>query len=330
MPSKEIEQLLADVDKKFGKETLKFYGNSKLAIDVISTGSLSLDKALGTGGLPKGRIVEIYGPESAGKTTLTLHMLAEAQKLGKQVAFIDVEHALNPSYAEQLGVDMSKVLYAQPDSGEQALELVEALIRSGEVAVVVVDSVAALTPRAELDGEMGDSLPGRHARLMGQALRKLTHVTSKTGCILIFINQLREKIGVMFGSPETTPGGKGLKFFATIRLDIRKIGDIKEGDVRVGNRTRIKVVKNKLATPHKEVELDLIYGEGLSREADVIDLAVLDNILKKSGAWFSYNDKNIAQGKPNLIKLLKSEPKLMKEIEVALNSKPIDKVIAIL
>lgn len=304
MISKEFQDI---VDKKFGKEVISRYGDSaKTNIDRISTGCESLNAILG-GGYPKGRLIEIYGPESSGKTTLTLHALAEAQKLGGNVAFVDVEHALDPDYAESLGVNIDNVFISQPDSAEQALEVVETFVRSGEFSIVVLDSVAGLATRSEIDGEMGDALPGKVARLMGQACRKLTHITSTTGCIVIFINQLREKIGVMYGSPETTPGGKALAFFTSIRLDIRRVSSLKDGDRIFGNRVRIKAVKNKLNPPHKSVEVDLIFGEGISKESDLLDLAVEKGIVEKKGAWFAHGGKNFAQGKENARLALKDE-----------------------
>ena len=303
-----LEKALEIIEKKFGPETLMKYGDKPVVeIGVVSTGIPSLDKALGIGGFPKGRIVEIYGPESSGKTTLTLHVIAQAQKAGGTVAFVDAEHALDPEYASKLGVNMDEVLISQPDSGEQALEVVEALVRSEEVDVIIVDSVAALTPRAEIDGDMGNSNVGVQARLMSQAMRKLTAINSKNDCLIIFINQLRDKIGVMFGSPETTTGGKALKFYASVRIDIRRIGALKDGDAVIGNKTKIKIVKNKLAPPFKEVELDLIYGEGLSKEADLLNLAIQSGVIVKKGSWLIYKEKSLAQGIEKVRLMLKEE-----------------------
>jgi len=285
------------------------------AIDVVSTGSLGLDMALGVGGLPRGRVVEIYGPESSGKTTLTLQVIANIQKLGGTAAFIDAEHALDPQYAQRLGVDTSELLLSQPDNGEQALEIVEVLIRSGGVDVVVVDSVAALVPKAEIEGEMGEAQMGLQARLMSQALRKLTGVVSKSKTCLVFINQLREKIGVMFGNPETTTGGRALKFYASVRMDIRRIASIKDGDVVVGGRTRVKVVKNKVAPPFREAEFDVMYGEGISRTGDLLDLAVDKRIIEKSGAWFAYAGERLGQGRENAKQFLKDNPEVFKAID---------------
>lgn len=311
-----LQETIAQINKKYKTEAVMRYGDSaQNDIEVIPTGLPSLDSALGVGGLPKGRIVEIYGPESSGKTTLCLSVIAECQKRGGTAAFIDVEHALDPRYAKNIGVDMDNVIMSQPDSGEQALEVVEALVRSEEVDVIVVDSVAALTPRSEIDGEMGDANVGKQAKLMSQAMRKLTAISSKNGCLIIFINQLREKIGVMWGSPETTTGGKALKFYASVRLDIRRIGAVKEGDKPVGNETRIKVVKNKLAAPHKEVEFEIIYGEGISKEADLLNLAIEKGIIEKKGAWFSYNDVNFAQGKDSARRYLKENSGVFEEIQ---------------
>ena len=287
-------------------------------IETIPTGSLSLDIALGVGGLPKGRIVEIYGPESSGKTTMALHTIAEAQKLGGICAFVDAEHALDPVYARKLGVDLENLLISQPDTGEQALEITDTLVRSGAVDVLVVDSVAALTPKAEIEGEMGDSLPGLQARLMSQALRKLTASISRSNCMVIFINQIRHKIGVMFGSPETTTGGNALKFYASVRLDIRRIGALKDRDEVVGNQTRVKVVKNKLAPPFKQVEFDILYGEGISKVGELIDLGVKAGIVEKSGAWFSYNSQRLGQGRENAKQFLRDHPEAAQEIEAAL------------
>lgn len=299
---KALAAALGQIEKQFGKGSIMRMGDSGVARDIeaISTGSLGLDMALGIGGFPKGRIVEIYGPESSGKTTLTLHAIAEAQKLGGTAAFVDAEHALDPIYAEKLGVDIDNLLVSQPDTGEQALEITDALVRSGAVDIVVVDSVAALTPKAEIEGDMGDSHMGLQARLMSQALRKLTANIKRTNTLVIFINQIRMKIGVMFGSPETTTGGNALKFYASVRLDIRRIGSIKKGDEILGNETRVKVVKNKVSPPFKQVEFDILYGHGISREGEIIDLGVKEKLIEKSGSWYSYNDQKIGQGKDNV------------------------------
>jgi len=312
---KAVEAALLNIEKKFGKGSIMRLGEREVA-DVlsISTTSLSLDAAIGIGGVPRGRVIEIYGPESSGKTTLALHIVAEAQKAGGVAAYIDAEHAMDADYAGKLGVNIEQLLISQPDSGEQGLEICEALVRSNGVDVIVIDSVAALVPRAELDGEMGDSLPGLQARLMSQALRKLTAVVSSSNTSLIFINQIREKIGVMFGSPETTTGGRALKFYASLRLDIRRIGAIKDGDRAIGNRTRVKVVKNKVAPPFRECEFDIMYGEGISREGDLVDLAVVNNIVDKSGAWFSYKGERLGQGRENAKLLLKSDPSLFQRV----------------
>jgi recombination protein RecA len=313
---KAIESALLQIEKKFGKGSIMRLGERPVEdIGAISTNCLSLDVAIGVGGLPRGRIIEIYGPESSGKTTLALQVVASAQKLGGIAAYIDAEHAMDPEYAEKLGVNIDDMLISQPDSGEQALEIAETLVRSNSVDVIVIDSVAALVPRAELDGEMGDSLPGLQARLMSQALRKLTAIVASSKTCFIFINQLREKIGVFFGSPETTTGGKALKFYASVRLDIRRIGAIKEGDRMVGNRTRVKVVKNKCAPPFRECEFDIMYGEGVSREGDLIDLAVNHNVVEKSGAWFSYKTERLGQGRENVKTFLKENRDLFDRIE---------------
>ena len=300
--SRAIDLALAQIEKQFGKGSIMRLGNKEaiVPISVISTGSISFDAALGVGGVPRGRVIEIFGPESSGKTTITLQIIAEAQKSGGMAAFVDAEHALDPQYAKKLGVDVDNLLVSQPDYGEQALEITEALVRSGAIDVLVVDSVAALVPKAELDGEMGDSHMGLQARLMSQALRKLTGTVSKSRTSLIFINQIREKIGVMFGNPETTTGGRALKFYSSVRIDIRRIAAVKEGDVVVGSRTKIKVVKNKVAAPFREAEFDILYGEGISREGDVLDLAVAQNIVEKSGAWYSYAGERIGQGRENV------------------------------
>ncbi len=308
---------LAAIEKQFGKGSIMRLGDSqaKLQLEVIPTGVLTLDVALGIGGVPRGRVVEIYGAESSGKTTVALHIIAEAQKLGGVAAFIDAEHALDPNYARNLGVDTENLLISQPDTGEQALEIAEALVRSGAVDVVVVDSVAALVPRAEIEGEMGDSHVGLQARLMSQALRKLTGAVSKSNATIIFINQIREKVGVMFGNPEVTPGGRALKFYASIRMEVRKVDSLKQGADVIGSRTRIKIVKNKVAPPFKQAEFDIIYGEGISREGTIIDLAAEMDIISKSGTWYSYNDNRLGQGRENVKQYLKEYPELAKEIE---------------
>ncbi len=320
---KALQTTLEKLDKTYGKGTVMRLSDTKvLDIPVISTGSLGLDLALGVGGIPRGRVVEIYGPESSGKTTLAMHCIAEAQKAGGLAAFIDAEHAFDRAYAEKLGIDTSNLLISQPDCGEQALEIAEHLISSGAVDIIVIDSVAALVPRAELEGEMGDSKMGLQARLMSQALRKLTGVINKTGCCCIFINQLREKIGVMFGNPETTTGGNALKYYASVRLDIRRIGQIKESaDSILGNRTRVKVVKNKVAPPFKVVEFDIMYGEGISKVGEIIDLAVELEIVKKSGSWFSYDGNRLGQGRDSVKALIKDNPELMEELETKLRAK---------
>jgi recombination protein RecA len=320
--SKAIESALLQIEKKFGKGSIMRLGERPHEeIGVISTNCLSLDAAIGIGGMPRGRIIEIYGPESSGKTTLALQVVASAQSGGGICAYIDAEHAMDPEYAGKLGVNIDDLLISQPDSGEQALEIAETLIRSNSVDVIVIDSVAALVPRAELDGEMGDSLPGLQARLMSQALRKITAIVSNSKTTFIFINQLREKIGVFFGSPETTTGGKALKFYASLRLDIRRIGAIKDGDRVVGNRTRVKVVKNKCAPPFRECEFDIMYGEGISREGDLIDLAVAQNVVEKSGAWFSYQTERLGQGRENVRTLLRENTELRQRIEVDVKTK---------
>ena len=320
--SKAIEVALLQIEKQFGKGSIMRLGDREaIAVPAISTGALSIDAALGIGGVPRGRVVEIYGPESSGKTTLALHVIAEAQKLGGMAAFIDAEHALDPEYARRLGVIIDNLLVSQPDSGEQALEIAEMLIRSGAIDVVVIDSVAALVPKAELEGEMGDAQMGLQARLMSQAMRKLTGIVSRSNTCLIFINQLREKIGVMFGPNETTTGGRALKFYATVRIDIRRELPIKDGDQTVGNRTKVKVVKNKLAPPFKIAEFDIIYGEGISREGDLIDLGTANGIIEKSGAWFSYKDTRLGQGRENVKRFLKDNPDLATEIDHKLRVK---------
>ena len=313
---KNLQQVLADIEKQFGKGSIMCLGeNTHMKIDVVSSGCLSLDVALGVGGYPKGRIVEIYGPESSGKTTFALHAIAEVQKAGGRAAFIDAEHALDPVYAKRLGVNINELLLSQPDTGEQALEICEALVRSEAINMVVIDSVAALVPQAEIDGEMGDSHVGLQARLMSQALRKLSGTISKTNTIAIFINQLREKVGVMFGNPETTPGGRALKFYASVRLDIRRNEQIKIGDKVVGNKTTVKVVKNKVAPPFKTAVVDIMYGEGISKEVELVDLGVEAGIIDKSGAWFSYQGEKLGQGKENVKLMLKDTPDLRAEIE---------------
>ncbi len=312
-----LESALSQIEKQFGKGAIMRLGEdtARLHVDVIPTGSLSLDIALGVGGFPRGRVVEIYGPESSGKTTVALHAIAESQKLGGVAAFIDVEHALDPLYARALGVNIDELLISQPDTGEQALEIAEALVRSNAVDVVVVDSVAALVPKAELDGEMGDSHVGLQARLMSQALRKLTGAISRSRTIAIFINQLREKVGVLFGSPEVTPGGRALKFYASVRLDVRRIESIKQGQDVIGSRTRAKVVKNKVAPPFKQAEFDILYGQGISHEGDVVDLATERGVIQKSGAWYAYGEQRLGQGRDNVKEFLKSHPDLGREIE---------------
>jgi len=316
---KALETALGQIERNFGKGSIMRLGEQRaMDIEALSTGSLSLDIALGIGGLPRGRIIEIYGPESSGKTTLALHVIAEAQKSGGVGAFVDAEHALDPVYAGKLGVDLDDLLVSQPDTGEQALEIADTLVRSGAVDVLVIDSVAALTPRAELEGEMGDSLPGLQARLMSQALRKLTASVSKSKTMVIFINQIRMKIGVMYGSPETTTGGNALKFYASVRLDIRRVGSIKDRDEVIGNETRVKVVKNKVAPPFRQVDFDIIYGEGISKTGELIDLGVKGNIIEKSGSWFSYGSQRIGQGRENARKFLKENPAMAAEIEDAI------------
>jgi recombination protein RecA len=314
---KAIEMAVGQIEKQFGKGSIMRLGqkDAVTAVPAISTGAVSLDYALGIGGVPRGRVVEIFGPESSGKTTLTLQIIAEAQKLGGMAAFVDAEHALDAQYAKKLGVDLDNLLVSQPDNGEQALEIVEVLVRSGGVDVVVVDSVAALVPRAEIEGEMGEAQMGLQARLMSQALRKLTGVVSKSKTCLIFINQLREKIGVMFGNPETTTGGRALKFYSSVRIDIRRIGAIKDGDTVVGGRTRVKVVKNKVSPPFREAEFDVMYGEGISREGDLLDLAVDRKIVEKSGTWFAFGGERLGQGRENVKQFLKENPAVFKTIE---------------
>ena len=325
---KALAAALTQIEKQFGKGSVMRMGDANAVrnIEVISTGSLSLDLALGVGGVPKGRVVEIYGPESSGKTTLTLHIVAEAQKVGGTCAFVDAEHALDPGYAEKLGVDMDELLVSQPDTGEQALEITDMLVRSGAVDVVVVDSVAALTPKAEIEGDMGDSHVGLQARLMSQALRKLTGNIKRSNCIVIFINQIRMKIGVMFGSPETTSGGNALKFYASVRLDIRRTGAIKKGDEVVGNETRVKVVKNKVAPPFRQATFEILYGEGVSREGEIIELGVAQGLIEKSGAWYSYNGDRIGQGRENVRNFLKENPDIARHVEAQIRAALIPEV----
>ena len=320
---KALDAALSQIEKQYGKGAVMKLGDptAQMNVETIPTGSLSLDIALGLGGIPKGRIIEIYGPESSGKTTVTLHMIAEVQKRGGIAGFIDAEHALDPVYAKNIGVDIDNLYISQPDNGEQALEITEMMVRSGAVDVIIVDSVAALVPKAEIDGEMGDSHVGLHARLMSQALRKLTGIISKSNCVVIFINQLREKVGVMFGNPETTTGGRALKFYASVRLDVRRIETLKVGGEVVGNRTRVKVVKNKVAPPFKEAEFDIMFGKGISKEGDILDLAVQHDIINKAGAWYSYNGEKIGQGRENTKLYLANNPDIMKEVEQQVRNK---------
>ena len=320
---KALDAALAQIEKQYGKGSVMKLGDqsANMGIDVVPTGSLSLDLALGLGGMPRGRIIEIYGPESSGKTTVALHVVAEVQKMGGIAGFIDAEHALDPTYAAHIGVDIDNLYISQPDNGEQALEITETMVRSGAVDVIIVDSVAALVPKAEIDGEMGDSHVGLHARLMSQALRKLTGIISKSNCVVIFINQLREKVGVMFGNPETTTGGRALKFYASVRLDVRRIETLKVGGEVVGNRTRVQVVKNKVAPPFKEAEFDIMFGKGISKEGDILDLAVLHDIINKAGAWYSYNGEKIGQGRENTKLYLANNPEVMEEIEQQVRNK---------
>ncbi|AIF81566.1 recombinase A [endosymbiont of Acanthamoeba sp. UWC8] len=318
---KALEVALSQIEKSFGKGSVMKLGNKKTVdVEAVSTGSLGLDIALGIGGLPRGRIIEIFGPESSGKTTLTLHVVAEAQKAGGACAFIDAEHALDPVYARKLGVDINELIISQPDTGEQALEIADTLIRSGALDVIVIDSVAALVPKAEIEGEMGDSHMGLQARLMSQALRKITASVARSNCILVFINQIRSKIGVMFGNPETTTGGNALKFYASVRIDIRKIGALKEKDDVIGNQTRVKVVKNKVAPPFKTVEFDIMYGEGISKTGEIIDLATKADIIEKSGSWYAYKGQKIGQGRENAKKYLKDNPSIATEIEMQIRT----------
>ena len=327
---KALAAALSQIEKQFGKGSVMRMGDlgTVPGVEAISTGSLGLDVALGIGGVPRGRVVEIYGPESSGKTTLTLHIVAETQKLGGTAAFVDAEHALDPGYAAKLGVNMDELLVSQPDTGEQALEITDMLVRSGAVDIVVVDSVAALTPKAEIEGEMGDSHVGLQARLMSQALRKLTGNIKRSNCVVVFINQIRMKIGVMFGSPETTTGGNALKFYASVRLDIRRTGSIKKGDEVIGNETKVKVVKNKMAPPFRQAEFDILYGEGISREGEIIDLGVAANVVEKSGAWYSYAGNRIGQGKDNVRNFLKDNPEIAQAIEARIRAELLPKVTA--
>lgn len=315
--TKALENAMRQIEKDFGKGSIMKLGeaSAKMNIEVIPTGALSLDIALGVGGIPRGRVIEIYGPESSGKTTVALHMIAETQKIGGYAAFIDAEHALDPEYARKLGVDVDNLLISQPDNGEQALEIADALVRSGAIDIIVIDSVAALVPRAEIEGEMGDSHVGLQARLMSQALRKLTGIISKSKCATVFINQIREKVGVMFGNPETTTGGRALKFYSTVRMDVRRIETLKNGNDMIGNRTRVKIVKNKIAPPFKQAEFDIMYGEGISREGELLDLAVKAEIVQKAGAWFSYDGRRLGQGRDKVKELLKTDKELAAEIE---------------
>ncbi len=313
---KAIEMAMGQIEKQFGKGAIMKLGEtSHMNVEVIPTGALSLDIALGVGGVPRGRVVEIFGPEASGKTTVALHIIAEAQKAGGEAAFIDAEHALEPVYAKKLGVDIDNLIVSQPDTGEQALEIAEALVRSGAIDVIVIDSVAALVPKAEIDGEMGDAHVGLQARLMSQALRKLAGVINKSKTTAIFINQLREKVGIMFGNPETTPGGRALKFYASVRLDVRRVESLKIGNEPIGNRTKVKIVKNKVAPPFKEAEFDIIYGQGISKEGNILDVAVNIDVVNKSGAWFSYNNQRIGQGRENAKQFFKENPEMMAEIE---------------
>ena len=319
---KTLDQVLLDIEKQFGKGSImKLGSNEHREIDVVPSGSISLDVALGIGGYPKGRIIEIYGPESSGKTTFALHAIAEIQKQGGKAAFIDAEHSLDPNYASKLGVNINELLLSQPDNGEQALEICEALVRSGAIGIIVIDSVAALVPQAEIEGEMGDSHVGLQARLMSQALRKLSGIINKTNTVAIFINQLREKVGVMFGNPEVTPGGRALKFYASVRLDIRKIDTIKNGDTFLGNRARVKVIKNKVASPFKQAEFDIMYNEGISKEGNLVDVGVNEEIVQKSGAWFAYNDIRLGQGRENAKIYLKENSEIALEIENKIRAK---------
>ncbi|MEG1727053.1 MAG: recombinase RecA [Acidaminococcaceae bacterium] len=329
--TKALEVALRQIEKDFGKGSIMKLGEAgaKMNIETIPSGALSLDIALGVGGIPRGRVIEIYGPESSGKTTVALHMIAEAQKLGGYAAFIDAEHALDPEYARRLGVNIDELLISQPDNGEQALEIADALVRSGAIDIIVIDSVAALVPRAEIEGEMGDTHVGLQARLMSQALRKLTGIISKSKTATIFINQIREKVGVMFGSPETTSGGRALKFYATIRLDVRRIETLKNGNDMIGSRTRVKVVKNKIAPPFKQAEFDIMYGEGISHEGCLVDLGAEYNVINKSGAWYSYGEERMGQGKENVKEFLKKNPQIAKEIEAKVRALTVAKPVVV-
>lgn len=325
---KALDLAMRQIEKDFGKGSIMKLGeaSSKMNIEVIPTGALSLDIALGVGGIPRGRVIEIYGPESSGKTTVALHMIAEAQKLGGYAAFIDAEHALDPEYARRLGVDVDNLLISQPDNGEQALEIADALVRSGAIDIIVIDSVAALVPRAEIEGEMGDSHVGLQARLMSQALRKLTGLIAKSKCATVFINQIREKVGIMFGNPETTTGGRALKFYATVRMDVRRVETLKNGNDMIGSRTRVKIVKNKVAPPFKQAEFDIMYGEGISHEGCIVDLGVELELITKSGAWYSYGDVRLGQGKEKAKEYLKDNPELLQEIENKIRAMTIKQV----
>ena len=328
--TKALENAMRQIEKDFGKGSIMKLGeaSAKMNIEVIPTGALSLDIALGVGGIPRGRVIEIYGPESSGKTTVALHMIAETQKIGGYAAFIDAEHALDPEYARKLGVDVDNLLISQPDNGEQALEIADALVRSGAIDIIVIDSVAALVPRAEIEGEMGDSHVGLQARLMSQALRKLTGIISKSKCATVFINQIREKVGVMFGNPETTTGGRALKFYSTVRMDVRRIETLKNGNDMIGNRTRVKIVKNKIAPPFKQAEFDIMYGEGISHEGCIVDLGAEFDIINKSGAWYSYGEVRLGQGKEKVKDFLKENPEMAAEIEAKIREHAIAKLVS--
>ena len=328
--TKALENAMRQIEKDFGKGSIMKLGeaSAKMNIEVIPTGALSLDIALGVGGIPRGRVIEIYGPESSGKTTVALHMIAETQKIGGYAAFIDAEHALDPEYARKLGVDVDNLLISQPDNGEQALEIADALVRSGAIDIIVIDSVAALVPRAEIEGEMGDSHVGLQARLMSQALRKLTGIISKSKCATVFINQIREKVGVMFGNPETTTGGRALKFYSTVRMDVRRIETLKNGNDMIGNRTRVKIVKNKIAPPFKQAEFDIMYGEGISHEGCIVDLGAEFDIINKSGAWYSYGEVRLGQGKEKVKDFLKENPEMAAEIEAKIREHTIAKFVS--
>ena len=328
--TKALENAMRQIEKDFGKGSIMKLGeaSAKMNIEVIPTGALSLDIALGVGGIPRGRVIEIYGPESSGKTTVALHMISETQKIGGYAAFIDAEHALDPEYARKLGVDVDNLLISQPDNGEQALEIADALVRSGAIDIIVIDSVAALVPRAEIEGEMGDSHVGLQARLMSQALRKLTGIISKSKCATVFINQIREKVGVMFGNPETTTGGRALKFYSTVRMDVRRIETLKNGNDMIGNRTRVKIVKNKIAPPFKQAEFDIMYGEGISHEGCIVDLGAEFDIINKSGAWYSYGEVRLGQGKEKVKDFLKENPEMAAEIEAKIREHTIDKLVS--